>query len=236
MNRSTPRHFRPGAKHRQDALAADMSRLVRRAFARNLARLGADAGDHAALVIERSQTPIAPAQMAETHPGAAVARAQARELYERCLAHYRSVVRAGDLERDIDDVGAAIAGFVAANIHALHLLDGRPLKITSKMLLRLERQLTAILHAAAAWKQATAVERQFYFEQMAILSVLIAETAAYAPAQGPDAVANVRRAARNYLQDLLGVEPSLLTIGPDGLTVADAGDTGDTAPVAPTVD
>ena len=40
-------------------------------------------------------------------------------MYERCLTHYRSVVRAQDAALSVDDVGAAVANFVTASMMML---------------------------------------------------------------------------------------------------------------------
>ena len=54
---------------------------------------------------------------------------------------------------------------------------------------------------------------------MATLSVLIAESAAQATVQGPAARANVQRAARGYVQRLLGLDPDQITLDADGLAL-----------------
>ncbi len=166
----------------------------------------------AALTVERAHAPIAPARLARAHPGDAAAREEARQLYERCLVLYRSVVRAQDQGIGVDNVGAAVAAFVAASLGAL---QGTP--VTPDMLLRLEQQLDGIARLSSHWEAAPVLERQAFFEQMALLAVLIAESWAQAASQGGEAVANVRRAARGYLQQLIGIDPDHLALGPDGL-------------------
>lgn len=224
MSRTPQRSSRTANPHRHAALVADMSRLVRRALAERFERLEAPASngtDHTALFVARAHDSIAPARMAAQQRGKPGVRAQTRELYERCLQHYRETLRAVDAQRGIDDVGAAIARFVAVNIHVLRNGNSTPrVRITSKMLLRMERQLSAVVHEGSVWSNSSAVDRQFYFEQMAILSVLLVETSRYATSRGPAAVAEVQSAAREYLQQFLGIDPDLLTLGPDGLTLA----------------
>jgi hypothetical protein len=232
MSRTSQRLTRPLPPQDQAALVADMSRLVRRALGGRIRQRdahGNDGADHTALYVECAREPLAPARMAALLRGSPAARRQTRELCERCLGHYRTVVRPNDAARGIDDVGAVVARFVAVGMHVVRSGGATPpVRITSKMLLRLERQLSAFVHEASAWSSAPAVDRQFYFEQLAILSVLLVETSRFASAQGPAAVADVQRAARGYLQQLLGIEPDLLTLGPDGLTLAgdDAADGG----------
>jgi hypothetical protein len=175
-------------------------------------------GDRAALTVEAARVSMAPGKLAAAHPAAA--RAEARALYERCLAHYRTQVRAGQADAGMDDVGAAVAHFVAANIRAL-----QGVTVTPQMLLQLERQLGGVVRVSSAWATASARERQIYFEQMAILAVLIGESAAQAVLQGPAALANVQRAARGYLQQLLGLNADHLTLDDHGLALRVSTDT-----------
>jgi hypothetical protein len=218
MSKSSVRHAALHDDPRHTALVEDMSRLVRRALFDAIVQLGSDeALDCAALTVERAHLPIAPARLAAAHPGGPQARREARVLYERCLTHYRDVVRVTQADGGLDDVGAAVACFVAANIQALHGVS-----VTPAMLLRLERQLGGVVTVSSAWSTATARERQLYFEQMAILAVLIRETSAHAVLQGPAAVENVRRAARGYLWQLLGLNPDQLTLDAGGLSLLDA--------------
>jgi len=213
------------ARHRQAAAAArakasmkDITRLVRQAlFDAVINTDDAIRGDHVALTVERAATPTAPARLARSHPGDDAARTQARAMYERCLRHYREVVRAQDAASMHDDVGAAVACFVAAAMQALHGTSATP-----ATLLRLERQLGGVVQRSASWSTAGAQERQFYFEQMAILAVLIGESAALARSQGPAALANVQRAARGYLQQLLGLDPRALALDAQGLRPGDS--------------
>jgi len=194
----------------------DVERLVRQALFDAMLNAGSPAAsDHLALTVERAQTPMAPERLASSHAGGA-ARAQARAMYERCLTHYRSVVRAQDAALSVDDVGAAVAHFVTASMQALH-----PVTVTPAMLLRLERQLGGIVQHSGSWSSASARERQFYFEQMAILAVLISESTAMAALQGTAAVANVQRAASRYLQQLLGMDPQALALDARGLHLSD---------------
>jgi hypothetical protein len=195
------------------AFAQAMTAQVRQAVLDAIVHAGR-AGPAAlpALTVERASVPVAPARLAAAHPGDAAAREGARQLYESCLSHYRNAVRAQDQPGGVDDVGAAVAAFVAANFSAL-----RGMPVTQPMLRALERQLHGIACVTSDWEAAPLVERQAYFEQMALLAVLVADSAAQASSQGAAAVANVQRAARGYLRQLLDLDPDELTLGPDGL-------------------
>lgn len=220
MSKKPPHTTAPPTGQAQAALVKDLSRRVRTALAAALTRLNLPGEtDQAALMVERAASPVAPARLASAHTGGSEAKTQACALYERCLAHYREVVRAHEGTLLLDDVGAAVANFVAANMQALH-----GVKATPAMLLQLERQLSGVTLRSAAWDRASAIDRQNYFEQMAILAVLIGASSAQAVHQGPAAVANVRRAARGYLQQLLGLNADELRLGASGLSLGDAND------------
>ncbi len=213
------RRDRPGAAQDDPphaALDADLSQRLRQALTDALSdapdALDEAAGAPPALAVERAAAAIGPMQLASAHPGGARERRQAQAMYERCLTHYRRVMRARDAARRTDDAAAAAACFVAANLEALHDVHATP-----QMLARLERQLGGVMRRSSAWAAARLHDRQSYVEQLAILAVLVGEMAGLAALQGPAAVANVQRAARGYLQRFLGLNPDHLTLGDDGL-------------------
>jgi hypothetical protein len=128
--------------------------------------------------------------------------------------HYRTAVRADDAARGVDDVGAALARFVAANVEALTGTHA-----TRGMLRRLENQLVGIVRRSPAWSVADVQDRQAFFEQIALLSVLMADCTAQAHLQGQAAIDNLQRAARGYLRQLIGLDPEWLTLGSEGLAL-----------------
>jgi hypothetical protein len=213
MNRSAKR--RADAPAKSPALNQEVSRLVRQALSDALLSEGAFPVDQVALTVGRAGSPSAPEFLARSHPAGAP-RDEARSLYARCLAHYRAVVRPQDQASGLDDVGAAVAHFVAACLRAL-----RGVSATSDMLLRLERQLCGVTQRTGSWPRMAARERQFFFEQVAILAVLISETWTLACAQSDTAMANVQRAAARYLRQLFGIDASTLTLDAEGLRWAE---------------
>lgn len=170
-------------------------------------------GQDAATLIAPAASPTAPALLAARHPGGAAAQRQARALYLRCLAYYREQARGGQPQ---DDVGHAAAWFVCANLAALH---GQP--VGSAQVAAVARQLRRLIGGHPGWQAASLAERQSLFEQLATLGVLVGETQAQAhavgPTQGPAAIANVQRAARGYLQQLLGIDADALQLSAEGL-------------------
>jgi hypothetical protein len=117
--------------------------------------------------------------------------ADKHKLYTRCLALYRERVQGG---ADTDDLGRAAALFVMANLSALGRQGG-----DAQTLDALTQQM---------------------LEQLALLSVLVTQSAEAAAQQGQLARANVRAAAQAYLRQWLAVDPALLSLSPAGLVVA----------------
>ena len=199
------------------AFVENLSRRLRQATFDAVIGTSAVADDSAALTVPCAAEPLGPARLAQAQ-AAGAARTEAEALYRRCLDHYRKAVRPQDAAAGFDDAGAAAANFVAANLMALS--GERPARAT---LLALERQLRRVMQAALSRPGLPAADVQAHVEQLALLAVLVAEAAVQAPAQGQAAVDNVQRAARSYLQQLLGLNPDALTLGPKGLALRDPG-------------
>lgn len=208
---------RPGPS--QDMLSNKLSQALNRALTdgRLQALDAAGTSDFAALIVERARTPRAPAWLAEAQSKDADERKRARASFERCLEIFRTMVRPEDTT--YDDAGAAFAFFVAANLNALH-----EVRTTRETLLLLERQLLGLVRQGSDWDSASISQRQFYFEQMAMLGVFIAGVVAKARAEGPEALAKAQHTARGYLRRVLGMDPDLLTFGEHGLALRPAPD------------
>ena len=191
--------------------ARDFAKRLGEALGQALAGFGDGGEDLPALTIERAAKPSAPSKLAKSHPGGPKARRDAEALYLRCLAHYRDKVQHG---LPTDDLGAAAAYFVLANLAAL-----QDLQVSEAQLALVERQMRHVIGRHEAWSQADAREQQSLFEQFAVLGVLVGESQAEARKQGPAAIANVRRAARGYIVQLLGLNPDALRLGDHGLRI-----------------
>jgi hypothetical protein len=174
--------------------------------------------DGSPMTVTRAAEPLGPTRLAGVHPPGA-ARDEARALYAGCLRHYRETVGAQDLDSGvadaaIDDAGAAVAHFVAANLFAL----GSP-RATPEMLVHLQRQLLPAARLSSNWVSASTTERQMFFEQVALLAVLIDGMAQHAASQDAAAQTKVRDAARLYLRQFLGLNPDALTLDAQGLAL-----------------
>jgi hypothetical protein len=184
--------------------------LARSAMASALAQ-SSRSGSTPPLRVEPAASPIAPRQMAAIQGADATAQERLATSYEACLRTYRDIARAQYGTTGVDDVGAAMAFFVAINLHALHGVD-----VGASAMQPLERQLRGVTRLAANWDAATLAQRQCFFERIAILSILVSRSLADAASQ-PTAMAQVRQSAREYLQHVLGLDPALVTLGADGL-------------------
>lgn len=193
------------------AFAKDFAKRLSEALGQALAGFGDGSEDLPALTIERAAKPTAPATLARSHPGGPKSRRDAEALYLRCLTYYRNKVQQG---LPTDDVGAAAAYFVLANLAAL-----QDLQVNEAQLALVERQMRQVIGRHDAWAQADAKEQQSLFEQFAVLGVLVGESQAEARKQGPAAIANVRRAARGYIVQLLGLNPDALRLTDQGLRI-----------------
>jgi hypothetical protein len=194
----------------------DLTQRLRQAMAASLRALHAAGGSEPPLLVPQAPSPIGPGQLARSHPGSARERLELAAMYQRCLQHHRSLQQAEGASDHTDDLGAALAHFVGANLQALH---GTP--PPSGALPALARQLSVIVRASPAWTGAPLRDRQAYAEQVVILSVLMLDLSARAQREGPAGIANVQRGARNYLRQLLGLDPDLLTLDVSGLVLRD---------------
>ncbi|NML18518.1 DUF6683 family protein [Azohydromonas caseinilytica] len=178
----------------------------------NAVAVRAAQADTAPLVVAPARVPRAPALLADALPGSAAAREERRALFTRCLAHYRRAVSAEAGRGQGDDLGAAAAHFVLANLRALQGTDATPPQFQA-----LQRQMAGVLRIGLA--DAGTREQQLHFEKFALLAVLMSETWTLALRQGPAAMAHVRQAAHGYLVELLGLEPQRLALGDQGLAL-----------------
>jgi hypothetical protein len=203
-----------------DAITRELARLLHAAMGQALdaAAQAAQAGDAARLGVPAAPEPTAPKRLAATQAAGPRVRRDTLMLYQRCLRHYREAIqpRATPLKRD-DDLGAAAAFFVLANLAALH--GSAP---DDALLPVLTAQLAHLIERTGAWEQAPLAERQALFEQLALLGVLVNESRIHADVQGHAARANLQRAARAYLLQFPGFDADRVHLTPRGLVLAAA--------------
>jgi Family of unknown function (DUF6683) len=196
-----------------DQFAAKLALAINRSFTEGRHAFDAARGqDIPALIVARALTPRAPAWTANAQSTDPATRARDRATYEHCLDVYRTLVRPQDTA--YDDAGAAAAFFVAVNMNALYDSNA-----SAETMALLERQLLVLVRQISAWDTAPIGDRQFYFEQMAMLGVLVAAKVGSAREQGIPTPPETLAAARSYLRRVLGIDPDLLELGANGLSL-----------------
>jgi hypothetical protein len=195
-----------------------ISTLLAQALQQMLA-LATGGDDLPAITLPAAASATAPAVLARgpasghlTGKGRPQPYADKHKLYTRCLALYRERVQGG---ADTDDLGRAAALFVMANLSALGRQGG-----DAQTLDALTQQMQNALQRLPDWPATPLAAQQQMFEQLALLSVLVTQSAEAAAQQGQLARANVRAAAQAYLRQWLAVDPALLSLSPAGLVVA----------------
>ncbi len=201
----------PGAAN---AITRELARLVQDEAGQALDAAAQSDEASPPLAVRAAAAASAPGRLASAQGAPPRLRRESQALYLRCLRHYRATIqpRATGL-RGEDDLGAAAAFFVLANLAALH---GR--EPDESVLPALGAQFTRLIRSTDAWPRAALGERQSLFEQLALLGVLVNESRVQAHGQGPAALANLQRAARAYLWQFPGLDPDRLVLTPRGLT------------------
>ena len=203
------------ARRRPFVPVADAARAMRDGVLDALLRVASAQGaELAPLHLPPAPVATAPLQLAAAQTRDRATRRQLVDAYGHCLRSYREIARSQAPDTSDDDLGAAMALFVAVNLRALHGVDP-----DRTLMPRLERQLRGVSRRASNWDTCSPAQRQTFFERIAILAVLMLGSLAGAAAQDATARAKVRAASHRYLRDLFGVNPELLTLGPEGLRV-----------------
>jgi hypothetical protein len=144
--------------------------------------------------------PVGPRELAQLYPAAE--RGKAEQLFNELLLRYRSVEDRFSIPRH--DLAGALAAFIAGSHMAY-----RNVPFPDEHFEPLVAQMRRLLLANPAIAQAPAAQRQLAYEQLAILGMFMAG-AQIALQRQPDAAQaeRLQRAAGQYLQRLLAVEPA----------------------------
>jgi hypothetical protein len=159
-----------------------------------------------------SAVPIVPRKLAAGYPPAQ--RADAEKLFQQTLEGYHGIESKFGLRRN--DIAGAVAAFIAGNYIAYH---DQP--FPDAHFGPLVRQMRERMYGVPALRSASAAERQEMYEQLAILGTYMALTReALQKTPDPKLKDGMKRAARNYLEQFLRIDPDRIRIGPEGLTVS----------------
>jgi len=164
-----------------------------------------------AIVAPSERGPIAPARLAAGYPPAQ--RAKAERLFLETLEGYHDIERKFGLPRN--DIAGAVATFVAGNYIAYH---DQP--FPDAHFRPLVEQMRDAVAGMPGLRNARDAEKQEFYEHLAILGTYMALTReGLQQSRDPALKAGMARAARNYLEQFLKVDPDRLRIGPQGLVV-----------------
>jgi uncharacterized protein DUF6683 len=159
----------------------------------------------------QSSQPIAPRKLAASYPPAR--RAQAEQFFLKTLEGYHQIEAKFGLRRN--ELAGAVATFVAGNWIAYR---DRP--FPDAHFRPLVEQMRGSVAGMPGLASASAAERQELYEQLAIIGTYMALTReALQKSPDPQLKAGMTRAARNYLEQFLRIDPDRIRIGPEGLVV-----------------
>ncbi len=161
-------------------------------------------------------TPSMPAKLAATYP--ATARVEVQRVFTKLLDDYRSKIEP-TFAIPKNDIAGSIAAFVAGSYMAFHNAD-----FPDENFKPLVNQIRTIISKNTEFSQATEAEKQEMYEQMAILGMYMAGTQMALKKQPdhPQAAqikANMRQAAKGYLEQFLKTDADRVQITANGLTL-----------------
>jgi hypothetical protein len=165
----------------------------------------------APLTFEPVSPPVAPAALARAYPAAQ--RTQAEQVFSQSLQTWHGLESQFGLRRN--DMGGALAAFVAGNYAAY-----RDQPLPDALFKPLVRQMQAALLHSGALERVDAAQKQVLYEHLAILGTWMLATREALQKQ-PDArvAANMKAAARGYLQQALGLDAERMRLTDQGLVV-----------------
>ncbi len=155
--------------------------------------------------------PSMPAKMAAYYPEGS--RGQVEKTFRELLDKYGQVERQFDIPKH--DTAGAVAAFIAGSYMAYRNSD-----FPDAHFKPLVNQMRGIIAGNAEFAQATGAEKQEMYEQMAIAGMLMAGTQ-MALKQQPNAqvAANMKQAAKGYLEQFLKTDADRVQITANGLVL-----------------
>lgn len=144
-------------------------------------------------------------------------RAEAKQLYTQLLDTYRKNVEPAN-KIPKNDVAGAFALFIGGSYEAYRNAEMQPAHFQA-----LVRQMQRVIASNAAFTQASKAEKQELYEQFAILGMLMASTReaiqTKQPTNAKEISANLKSAAKSYLEEFLKTSADSVEIGAQGLAL-----------------
>jgi hypothetical protein len=175
------------------------------------ARAGGAVDDRPMNTFPADAKPVMPRKLAASYPEAR--RAEAEKTFLRTLEGYHEIESKFGLRRN--GIGGAVAAFIAGN-HSAYRDEPFPDKFFQPLAMQMHQRI----HDSDALKASTEAQRQEMYEQLAIIGTYMALTREGLAKNGdPKLKADMKRAARQYLEAFLQIDPDRMQIGPKGLVV-----------------
>lgn len=154
---------------------------------------------------------VMPAKMASHYPPQS--RAEAERVFRDMLGKHAQLMK--QLGVPADDVAAAIAAFLAGNYMAYREAEFPDINFKP-----LYQQMKGVIGGNSAYREASEAEKCEMFEQMAIMGTFMALTRE-ALKQQPNAqvAANMKQAAKGYLEQFLKTDADRVQITANGLVL-----------------
>ena len=165
----------------------------------------------ASLTFDTEAKPIAPARLARAYPPDV--RAQAKQVFGQTLDGYRKMESFYRLRRN--DLAGALAVFVAGS-YAAYRNEAVPDELFKPLIV----QMQGVLQATGSLDKIGVAEKQELYENLAILGTYMALTREGLQQTPNDKIAaNLKLAARGYLEQALKLDPDRMKLTEQGLVV-----------------
>jgi hypothetical protein len=152
-----------------------------------------------------------PAKLAAAYP--AQARPQAEQVFRELLASYPKVEQQFNIPRN--DLGGSVAVFLAGSYAAY-----RSTELPDEHIHALVTQMRKIIGSDPGFAKASSAEKQEMYEQMAILGMFMTTTTMALHQQpNPRIAANMKQAAKGYLEKFLNTDAERVQITAQGLVL-----------------
>ena len=162
-------------------------------------------------VLKQKTSPILPGKLAAGYP--AHIRKEAHHTFSELLVGYEKIEQ--QFKIPSSDVAGAVAAFIAGSYMAYRDVD-----FPDERFPPLVRQIRSIIQSQPEFAKASALQKQEMYEQMAILGMFMATTRmALQDRPNPQLTANLRQAAKGYLEQFLKTDADKIRITAQGLVI-----------------
>jgi hypothetical protein len=161
--------------------------------------------------LTRAQTAAVAVTLAATYP--AQSRPEAERVFRELLSKYPTLMQQLDVQPN--DLGSSVATFLAGSWMAYRNVD-----LPDEHFKPLVMQMRQVIGSNSAFAKASDAQKQEMHEQMAILGMFMATTQmALKEKPNPQIAANMKQAAKGYLEQFLKTDAERVQITAQGLVL-----------------